>query len=70
MCKKNEEISAGKIGASEMKCMALSTDCLRLNHDYNFIEIGNYIGKTAIIDLGNKKLHYVGGILVDIEEEE
>lgn len=73
MCKfkkvEAQEMYAGKMGASEINAMAIGTDCFQLNHDFNFIEIGQYQGQTTIVDCGNKKLHFVGGILVKIEEE-
>lgn len=67
MCNK-KEINAGKIGASEINCMALGTDYLKLNHDFNFIEVGKYIGKTTEININGVKLKFVGGILVEEEK--
>lgn len=70
MCKKIEapEISAGKIGASEINCMAIGTDILKINNEYGKIEIGEHKGQTSVVDCGNKKLHFINGILVKIEE--
>ena len=64
MCFKKE----GKIGASEINCMALGTDHLKINTEYGTIEIGEHEGQTSVIDCGNKKLHFINGILVKIEE--
>ena len=70
MCKKIEapEISAGKIGASEINCMAIGTDILKINNEYGTIEIGQYKGQTYVVDCGNKKMHFIKGVLVKIEE--
>jgi len=69
MCKKNSEehISAGKISASEINAMAIGTDFLHLNHDFNFIEIGKYKGATRTIEINGQKLTFIGGILVEEE---
>lgn len=64
MCKKNEQINVGKINASEVNAMAIGTDCLKLNHDFNFIEVGKYRGDTTEIEINGLKLKFVGGILV------
>jgi len=64
MCLKKD----GKIGASEINCMALGTDHLKINNEYGTIEIGEHEGQTSVVDCGNKKLHFIDGILVKIEE--
>lgn len=62
MCKKNET------NAENINAMSIGADFIKLNHDYNFYEIGDYNGQTAVINCGNKNLFFMGGILVKIEE--
>ena len=74
MCKNNkkieaQEINAGKIGASEINAMAIGTDYLKLNHDFNFIEIGKYKGATRTIEIDGHKLTFIGGILIEEEKD-
>ena len=57
-----------KMNVEELNAMSIGTDFLKLNHNINFIEIGDHQGQSGVIECGNKKLHFVGGILVKIEE--
>lgn len=61
------QINAGKVNASEINCMAIGTDNLKLNHEFASVEIGDYEGQTVDADCGNCILHFKGGILVGIE---
>lgn len=72
MCKKinAEQITTGKLGASEINCMAIGTDCLKINNKYGIIEVGEETGLSASIDCGNKTLYFSNGILVRIEEKD
>lgn len=49
MCKKNE------LNVETLNAMAIGTDFFKLNHDFNFVEVGDYQGQSALIDL--RQLH-------------
>ena len=72
MCKlkkiEAQEICAGKIGSSDINCMAIGTDHLKINNEYGTIEVGENKGLTDCICCGNKNLYFINGILVKSEE--
>lgn len=50
--------------------MVVSGDIIAVNTIYGHYEIGNKIGLTATIELENKILYFIGGILVEVKEKE
>lgn len=54
-----------KINAEDINAMSIGADFIALNHDYNAYEVGKYRGATRTIEVDGKKLHFVGGILVE-----
>lgn len=65
MCKK---IKNGEMSVEDLSCMSIGADFIKLNHNYNFYEVGDYQGITKVVQIGNTQLKYVGGILVDVKE--
>jgi len=54
---------------SSIDAMIISADIVHVNNEYGHYEVGNNIGKTITLKLGNYILDYKGGILVNVKEE-
>lgn len=63
-----DRISGGKISGSSLSGISVSADVIGLHNEYGSYSVGDYVGKSARVDLGTgQTLVFKCGILVGIE---